>query len=415
MVGKLLRLLGRVPRYRQMLAAEAAALAGAALLAPAIYYAVAGPVPWPLYVATLGTVAVVVLPLVYLFVSLADKLRRDEIRAVRARQANERKNRIFRSLLNASLTMQKSEELIDLLDSMLAQLHQLFRGNEFGVIIEGTRPKMIKYLSSRGISEAEKGILIENNGRLLTQEAQLVVERLRRVGRVDRRRKPLPDWSFLPVHGRGSSVIGKVVIKGPPLDPESREIIAIFVEQMAAATENKLLSLELEKLANTDALTGVFNRTYFKQELEHQIRLKRDNPGVDFCLMLVDLNSLKSINDEFGHTEGDRVIIEVGRLLVSSCRREDIVCRIGGDEFVVLCPSTGPQQMGLLVDRIQRKTAEALVYCENAKGELEAIEISLSIGVAGSADGDPYDVFRTADARMYRNKQAYYERQSRAG
>jgi len=401
-------------RYQQMLVALAGAVLGAELLAPPIYFALVGRVPWQVHVTTVITAAIIAFPLVYLFVTVANILASSEERAVRARRANERKNQVFRSLLDASLTMQKSEELVDLLDGMLTQLHQLFRGNEFGVIIEGTRPKMIKYLSSKGITEAEKGILIENNARLLTHEAQSVVEKLRTADpHGGQGKKSFMGWSFLPMHGRGGRVIGKLVIKGPPLDRESREIVSIFVEQLAAATENKLLSLELEKLANTDALTGVFNRTYFKQELEHQIRLKRDNPGVDFCLMLVDLNSLKRVNDEFGHAEGDRVIIEVGRLLVSSCRREDIVCRIGGDEFVVLCPSTGPDQISLLVERIHRKTREAQVYCENPSGELEAIDISLSIGVASSADNDPYEVFRTADARMYSNKQAYYE--GRAG
>jgi diguanylate cyclase (GGDEF)-like protein len=132
---------------------------------------------------------------------------------------------------------------------------------------------------------------------------------------------------------------------------------------------------------------------------------------MDFSLLMIDINGLKPINDTHGHLIGDQLIIRVAQLLKAACRSEDIICRIGGDEFAILCPASRQEQASHLAERIRAHMGERPLKLKD--GQL--LPISLSIGAACSDDCGPEQILIVADGRMYEEKQRFYAQQASAG
>jgi diguanylate cyclase (GGDEF)-like protein len=114
---------------------------------------------------------------------------------------------------------------------------------------------------------------------------------------------------------------------------------------------NKELALKNEEISYIsyhDFLTGLYNRIYFEEE-----KKRLDTPRqLPISIIMGDINGLKLVNDGFGHSKGDEVIIEIARIIKSCCREEDIISRIGGDEFAILLPQTDSKSAQLLCSRI---------------------------------------------------------------
>jgi diguanylate cyclase (GGDEF)-like protein/PAS domain S-box-containing protein len=157
-------------------------------------------------------------------------------------------------------------------------------------------------------------------------------------------------------------------------------------------TERKQAEERLKYLSFHDMLTGIYNRSYFEEELE-RLSTKRQLP---LSIIMGDINGLKIVNDTFGHQAGDRLLIDAALILKDICRKEDIVCRFGGDEFAVLLPKTKKETALRMCNRI-RKT------CANAQRE---IPIRFALGAATRENLDQaFDVvLREAENMMYRDK-----------
>ena len=151
----------------------------------------------------------------------------------------------------------------------------------------------------------------------------------------------------------------------------------------------------------TDGLTGLKNRRAFEEALSYEMA-KADRAGRPFCLMLGDVNRFKSINDQHGHPLGDRVLIEVGKVLTQALRKIDMVFRVGGDEFAAIlpdCPQQGGQQC---VDRINAGLA-ALRFQEMSQ------PVAMSLGLSTFDPANPVstnELIREADREMYDAKRA---------
>jgi len=129
------------------------------------------------------------------------------------------------------------------------------------------------------------------------------------------------------------------------------EVVGIFGVS-TDITELYQLKEELRVQATTDALTGVFNRRCFFEVAEREFSKARRH-HMDLSLMVLDLDHFKSINDNYGHIAGDEVLAHVARFVDSSLRREDIVARIGGEEFAVLLPNTSMDHAQELAERLR--------------------------------------------------------------
>ncbi len=174
------------------------------------------------------------------------------------------------------------------------------------------------------------------------------------------------------------------------MDSENSVLFVIrdITEQRAA--EEKMYNMGIR-----DNLTGLFNRPYFEQALRDFSRSCKDSMGIIVC----DIDGLKFINDSFGNHLGDMLLKTVARQLAASMRSEDIVARIGGDEFGVLLCHTKEAEM--------ERFCEALVQrVEMFNRENQELHLSLSFGYAFAerCEGDNHALFLDADNAMYRTK-----------
>jgi diguanylate cyclase (GGDEF)-like protein len=156
------------------------------------------------------------------------------------------------------------------------------------------------------------------------------------------------------------------------------------------------------RLSTIDPLTALFNRSFFFAALEREIA-RSARSGRGFCLLMMDLDELKAINDRLGHFHGDRVLRAVGEVIDHGVRRIDTAARYGGDEFVVLLPETDPTGAYVLAEKIRLGVQEmALELPETAPRP------SLSVGVVSYPDdGTTADeLMISADGAMYASKRA---------
>ncbi len=127
---------------------------------------------------------------------------------------------------------------------------------------------------------------------------------------------------------------------------------------------------------NVDEVSGVYSRRYFNQQLTRELTRAR-RYGSPLSLLLVDLDSFKSVNDSLGHLEGDSVLRKVGRLLRDSTRQADSVCRFGGDEFSVLLPETNTSEAFSTAQRIREAVSRVEIPSRNGVAPM-----TMSIGGA---------------------------------
>ena len=151
------------------------------------------------------------------------------------------------------------------------------------------------------------------------------------------------------------------------------------------------------RLSTIDSLTGLFNRNYFFAAVDREIaRSARSNRG--FCLLMMDLDELKSINDKHGHYFGDRVLRGVGDVVHNGVRKIDTAARYGGDEFVALLPETDPTGAYVLAEKVRIGVTELEISVDGVR-----IPASMSVGVVSYPDDG-----RTSDELMISADQAMY-------
>ncbi|MGE5607439.1 MAG: HD domain-containing phosphohydrolase [Bacteroidota bacterium] len=187
----------------------------------------------------------------------------------------------------------------------------------------------------------------------------------------------------------GQARIGHTVLSPVLKDGEVVQIIGSTRD----ITEQKQAEDRIKYLSFYDDLTGLFNRAFFEEELR-RLDTERQLP---ISLILVDVNGLKFVNDAFGHSEGDRILIDTTRIIEESCRREDIICRWGGDEFSILLPQCSEEDAEKICQRIKSIPP---------KNDRNLIPISLALGTATKKEMSQniQGILSDAEGRMYRNK-----------
>jgi diguanylate cyclase (GGDEF)-like protein/PAS domain S-box-containing protein len=160
----------------------------------------------------------------------------------------------------------------------------------------------------------------------------------------------------------------------------------------------KLVEQELRALSVTDALTGVYNRRYFQEHLDLEIARAERHEG-PLALVMLDVDHFKQINDRHGHDAGDRVLKAICARVGERLRRIDVLCRLGGEEFVVLCPDTNAEQAAAL--------AQALCQALGREGVAGVGRVTASFGCASWREGESADeLLRRVDTAVYAAKQA---------
>jgi diguanylate cyclase (GGDEF)-like protein len=166
-------------------------------------------------------------------------------------------------------------------------------------------------------------------------------------------------------------------------------------------TSEKRLLKELEKLATTDSLTGIYNRQHFYKLVRKEIsRLNRY--GGKLSLIMFDLDHFKAINDTYGHTAGDKALVSVVNTFRNILRETDILSRFGGEEFLILTPNTGVSEAKILAERLCKALNETTIQFDE-----QCLNVRASFGIAGITSGEEIMIeklYKLADQATYQAK-----------
>ncbi|ADL55009.1 diguanylate cyclase [Gallionella capsiferriformans] len=167
------------------------------------------------------------------------------------------------------------------------------------------------------------------------------------------------------------------------------------------ADELALSNKRLQALAVTDALTGLPNRRYMMERLEQEWALAT-RAGRPVCCMMVDIDHFKMINDTYGHQLGDEALKLVASSLQQAMRKQDVLCRVGGEEFMVICPDSDNKAGFIYAERLRQHVAFQPVLASG-----KSLRLTVSIGLADNAGlASPEAMMHQADLRLYAAKAA---------
>lgn len=170
-------------------------------------------------------------------------------------------------------------------------------------------------------------------------------------------------------------------------------VLSLFADAMSGAVERHSFEKKIEVLSYHDQLTGLYNRRFFEEETE-RLDTKRNLP---LTVIIADVNGLKLTNDAFGHFLGDKLLKKAADVFCTECRADDIIARIGGDEFSILLPKTDSREALRIIRRIQSAILEDTT---------ENIILSISFGYSTKYEPEEamIEVIKKAEDHMYNNK-----------
>lgn len=182
------------------------------------------------------------------------------------------------------------------------------------------------------------------------------------------------------------------LIKGVPVFVNN-EFVGGYAEYIDI-TERKHQEEKIKYMSFHDSLTDLYNRAYLEDKIKH-LDVKNQLP---ISMIMADLNGLKLINDSYGHSTGDDIIIKTAEILKDACREKDIISRWGGDEFVLLLPQTNLKEAQKISRNIE-------TLCDKREGDIP-LSIAVGIDVMKRVDENIYDILNKAEEKMYQNKLA---------
>ena len=185
-------------------------------------------------------------------------------------------------------------------------------------------------------------------------------------------------------------------------DDENVRLLNIIAQQVGIAMENAELYQKMQELASMDGLTGVYNRQYFQTRLEMEFKAAQKE-NYPLSLAIYDIDHFKRFNDTFGHLFGDKVLKAIVDAVSSSLRKNDIIARFGGEEFIILFPRTNLNEAYEKVESLRRMISQHII-----KDILVTASVTVSFGVScfnecALSEGE---LLRTADDALYEAKAA---------
>ncbi len=187
-----------------------------------------------------------------------------------------------------------------------------------------------------------------------------------------------------------------------PLSESKKRLASTAAKQIALSLANLKLRNFLMQQATHDPLTGLFNRRYMEDTLEREIR-RVQRKQAPLGVIMVDLDHFKRFNDTFGHEAGDTLLQAVGNFLQTNIRQEDIACRFGGEEFILILPEASVEITRLRAERLRQGVENLQV--EYHGQSLGPVTVSLGVAIFPEHGKDEEALIRAADAALYQGKQ----------
>jgi len=216
-------------------------------------------------------------------------------------------------------------------------------------------------------------------------------------------------WRSLP--GMALAMLAAALLSGFTFQPESSlavilawlpmliiHTIAVSLVSYRLVRKVQRQNRLLDELTRTDVLTGLEARRYWQTVAEGQLQQFHEQ-GRECCLLLIDIDNFKAINDLRGHLVGDKVIQRVGQVVKDGVRGSDLVCRWGGEEFIVIAPNTGIEPMGLVAEKLR------LAVMRELASHVPPVTISVGVASAAGLSMDIPSLLEGADAALYKAKQ----------
>ncbi len=177
---------------------------------------------------------------------------------------------------------------------------------------------------------------------------------------------------------------------------------------MRQSSELKRISEEFKKMSITDSLTGLYNRRRFEELMETEVAMSIRH-GDTNSLLIIDIDYFKAVNDKYGHPAGDKVLKEVSGILKDNLRKTDILCRVGGEEFVALCKRADRSAAFVVGEKLRTEVRNNIV-----KFDQDDINVTISVGVATidkqSEGVSTEGLYKQADIAVYHSKESGRDR-----
>jgi diguanylate cyclase (GGDEF)-like protein len=321
-------------------------------------------------------------------------------------------------LIERSGTLERRGASIELLSGMAHRMQAMQAEGELAAVLELFLPKIFpRFAGALFLHNHSRNLLVRHvswgNPQCLPEMfAPVACWGLRR-GQGHTLERPDADMAcshataaeaFVPYHCEpllaAGEVLGLLYIEGV-LDQEDQFRLGMLAENVALALVNENLRDRLRQQSIRDPLTNLFNRRYMEEAFALEVS-RAQRSGTDLSVIMADVDHFKRFNDTFGHEAGDALLRDVAKLINTGFRGGDIVCRYGGEEFIVITPGA---DAALAV----RRCEELRTAIEHFVGEYQGKslgQVTMSFGVASANGGERLDgLIGVADRALYRAKQ----------
>jgi diguanylate cyclase (GGDEF)-like protein len=314
--------------------------------------------------------------------------------------------------IGKAITM--ASTLRETLDQVMQQIGAIFAPTYWSLLLKVPTTGDLRFTVVIGSGvEALRGRILPKGtgvaGWIAETGKEVIIEDVSRDSRFNSNMDQLTDFTTESIIGvpltSKDRVFGVIELinklDGTPFTAFDLTLLKTIADFAAIAIEKAYYVQALKRVASIDALSGLYNRRAFQRFLEREVeRAKRT--GANLAVMMIDVDEFKAINDTYGHAAGDEVLKEVAELLQQSLRKVDLICRYGGDEFIVIMPDVAREGAEHARDRILAGLKE--------RNEEAGIRFEVSIGLHESNGTNEEEIIRFVDQDLYDNKTRGVER-----